>query len=88
MAIANHNDIGSLAGNLVSYAGSKRGQLDAILRYAANNQNFPVAAFVALTKGKNSKSISIARQVIKQAAVDRHATAVVVSLQRVNRFKR
>jgi hypothetical protein len=72
---------------LVSYGGKKRGQLNAILRYAANHQSMRVAAFVALTKGKNSGSVAIARRIISEAAAREHAMAVVVSLQSFKRYK-
>ncbi len=73
---------------LARYATPKKnGQLDAILLYAANNQFTRVAAFVALTRGNESKVLNTARPLIAREAARRGVVAVVVSLQGLKRFR-
>ncbi len=67
---------------LIAYGGTKKkGQLDAILKYAAKHQLAKVAAFVALTGGKNSQAIKDARVIVGREATRHGVVAVVFSLQ-------
>ena len=65
---------------LYAYAGRKRGQMEAILLYAQNHQLARVAAFVALTGGKNKHHVQTARSIIAREASRRGVVAVVFSL--------